>query len=222
MTRSMWMVDGRLLRRVKAAAPVRTVSENDGRRGGYYGGMDTATRSYNDVLIYVQKGLGDQKEALLGVAQTALAVQVGGCRRWNLYPMAFGQGPELYNERKFFEFGYTNDWMNDRKIAAVLSRISGTDAPTGQVVLPRMFPPRRQSGFAILKSHPDRSGLMILVCGPDGFLIDGRLRNRLPASMRRRVLVARIHEDSTDWELGKIGDGDFTEQDSNAAGLRPE
>ncbi len=84
----------RIIRRIRNYAPSRTISENWGRSGGFYGDEDETTSGYESVLIYVRRGLG-RPEIIAPVIEFALKVQREYSARWTLIPLSYGWSDEL-------------------------------------------------------------------------------------------------------------------------------
>ncbi len=188
-----------ILRKIKSEAPLVTVSENYGRRSGYYGADDESSRAYYSVLIYVQKGLGDEEELFKQVVKLLLRVQKDAGIKYPLLPMSFGWGEELHHEKKYFDLGYLNDWMLDAKIAKVLSRISGIEPSDSPAIIPALFPKTDIRSLYSGKTKVDDKDLLVIIGKRGEVFFDAKLDPKMKSKIRKHILFVELNDGTVQW-----------------------
>ena len=103
---TQYKVPSTIIMKLRNVAPSYDISENYGRRGGYYGEEDESACSYKNVCVYVQNGLGDKLELFREIAKAIFKIQKSGGRTYMLIVFSFGVSENLQHDRKFFPFGY--------------------------------------------------------------------------------------------------------------------
>ena len=189
-----------LASKIKSFAPTHTV-EGD-RRGYLDGGYDETYSGYKSVIIYIQKGLSDYSELIENVARLALQVQQEGGRKYPLIPVSFGQEDELTHEGKYFDLGYINDHLNDRKIAEALMRLS-TNKPVNAAVIPELFPKTDKRSLYYGKTSVTDEDLLIIIGKKDQVYFDKQIERRLKKRIQKRILFVEIAEDRVNWIFRK-------------------
>lgn len=196
--RSAFAAPYQIIRRIRNQAPSRTISENWGRSGGFYGDEDESTSGYDSVLIYVRRGLG-RPEIIAPVIEFALEVQREYSARWTLIPLSYGWGDELKHMGTDIVM---NRSMRADKITPVLCEVAGDVVEPGAAVVPKLFPRTDIRSLYQGKVRVTDRDLLVFVDFEDGpWLAEGI---RISGQMRRRTVVVRLNEamDTAEWEAG--------------------
>ena len=93
-----------LIQKISRDAPTYQISENYGRRGGYYGDSEEYGKSYKSICIYVQNGLCNETELFKIIAKSIFKIQSNNRRKYPLIVFGFGNTFNLQHENKFFDF----------------------------------------------------------------------------------------------------------------------
>jgi hypothetical protein len=199
--RSAFAAPYQIIRRIRNQAPSRTISENWGRSGGFYGDEDESTSGYESVLIYVRRGLG-RPEIIAPVIEFALEVQREYSARWTLIPLSYCWGDELKHMGTDIVM---NQSMRADKITPVLCEVAGDVVEPGAVVVPKLFPRTDIRSLYQGKVRVTDRDLLVFVDFEDGpQLAEGIL---ISGQMRRRTVVVSVNEDldAAEWKTGTDG-----------------
>ena len=191
----------RIIRRIRNYAPSRTISENWGRSGGFYGDEDETTSGYESVLIYVRRGLG-RPEIITPVIGFALEVQREYSARWTLIPLSYGWGDELKHMGTDIVM---NRSMRADKVTPVLCEVAGDVVEPGAAVVPKLFPRTDIRSLYQGKVSVTERDLLLFVDLEDGpQLADGI---RISGQMKRRTVMVSVNEalDAAEWKTGTDG-----------------
>jgi hypothetical protein len=182
------------------AAPTITISEDDGRRGGYYGDSDEETRGYRAVLVYIQKGLGSQHDLVRSVVRLILKAQRDAGIKWALVPLSFGwEDGRLHHEKKYFDLGPSSGSIADSNITETILRISGTDPSSMPAVIPELYPRADIRSLYGGKTRVDEEDLLVVIGIKDEVCFAEQLRNRITNPIRKHILFVEISESQANW-----------------------
>jgi len=188
-----------IVRKIMNEAPSNTTSENYGRKGGYLGDADESSRAYHSVLVYVQKGLGEELELLKQVVKLILRVQKDAGIKYPLLPMSFGWGEDLHHEKKYFDLDYLNDWMLDNKITKVLSRVSGSESGDTPAIIPALFPKTDNRSLYTGKIKVNYEDLLVIIGKKDEVFFNAKLKPKLTSKIRKHILFVEIDNENIQW-----------------------
>lgn len=190
-----------LMRKIKQTAPSRSI---DGDRRGYYGGgYEETFSSFESVLVYIQKGLGNYSELTKEIAKLILKVQKGGGRKYPLVPMSFGNEQTLTHERKYFDLGYTNDSYNDIKISEALIRLS-TTKKVNQAVIPELFPKTDIRSLYSGKTRVTDKDLLVIIGKKDQVYFDPSTEPKLKLTIKKHILFVEIDSGDIQWHYKNV------------------
>jgi CRISPR/Cas system endoribonuclease Cas6 (RAMP superfamily) len=166
---------------------------------------DRDKRAYKDVIIYVEKGLGENRTIFSSLVHVIWRLQKGQLREY--YVHCFG-------------FGFTGDKLKHRgsvltvrnramvqKTAQVLAEISGSEAPDKQSTLPKLFPTTNPYGR---KGSVRSEDLLVFICrGPNGIIVPDHVQKKLDRlSRHRRTFWIYLNEESpqmqTEWKRRRL------------------
>jgi hypothetical protein len=187
---------GVLYSKIMRTAPTYDI-EGD-RRGYFGGGSEESFSSFESVLVYIQKGLGDKKDLIKQVVMLILQVQEGGNRKYPLVPMAFGNEQTLIHEKKYFELGYLNDAYNNMRITEVLSRLSSTQE-VDKAVIPELFPKTDARSLYHGKTRVTENDLLVIIGRKNQVFFDESLKLKLKVNIRKHVLFVEIEDENVNW-----------------------
>lgn len=189
-------------RKTSSRAPSQTVSENWGRRGGFFGAEDITTSGYESVLLYVRKGLG-HTEIIQPVIDFILAVQKGVCKKWPLVHLSFGWGNELKHFGSGFSLGYTSDWNMRERIAKEVCRLAGDELDRGDVEIPNLYPATGGRSLYGGKTRVNIRDLLVFVDLEGGIVFHKGMRYRFPSTRRSRMVLAEVSMEleKTIWKI---------------------
>lgn len=185
-----------LIRKIKQTAPSRSI---DGDRRGYYGGGSEETfSSFESVLIYIQKGLGNYSELIKEIVKLILKVQKGGGRKYPLVPMSFGNEQTLTHERKYFDLGYINDSYINNQILQALIRLSNTKQ-VNPAVFPELFPKTDIRSLYSGKTKVTDKDLLVIIGKKDQVFFEQSIEPKLKLKIRKHILFVEIEDDKINW-----------------------
>lgn len=191
-----------IVRKATSRAPQRTVSENWGRQGGFYGDDDVTTRGYESVMLYVRKGLGIP-EIILPVVKFAFQVQQDLGAKWTLVPVSHGWGNELKHLGTDFPMRYLNESFRSNKIADAIGQMAENQIDPGPVVIRKLFPPTGLRSLYGGKIKVSRDDLLVFVDIEGDLKFDFRQRFRLGTSMQRQMVFVEVSPslDRASWDF---------------------
>jgi len=184
-------------------APSRTVSENWGRQGGFFGDEDLTTSGYKSVLIYVRKGLG-HFDVIKPVVDFVMAVQYDLQAKWPLIPLSFCKEEELNHLGTGFGMGYVNDWLNRSHIAKAICKLAGQELEEGPSLIRKIFPKTDMRSLYTGKVAVKADDLLVFVDFDDELYFDQKLKRYLRVVGRKHMIfvgVDRAIQGST-WKIG--------------------
>jgi len=194
-------------RKVTNLAPTRTVSENWGRSGGFYGDEDLTTAGFDSVLLYVRKGLGHM-DILQPVINLALEVQNEVGIRWPLVPLSYGWGNTLKHLGTDIIMGYVNDWGTRERLAKKVCGLAGEGLEPGIAIVPQLFPQTDVRSLYGGKVRVTDRDLLIIVDVEGSVRFHPRIRDRLRSGIRKRMVLLEVTKDLSSgkwspapWEL---------------------
>ncbi len=201
--RSAFAAPYQIIRRIRNYAPSRTISENWGRSGGFYGDADESTSGYESVLIYMRRGLG-RPEIIAPVIEFALEVQREYSARWTFIPLSYGWGDELKHMGTDIVM---NRSMGADKITPVLCQVAGDVVEPGTAVVPKLFPRTDIRSLYQGKVRVTERDLLVFVDLEDGPRLAEGIR--ISGQMKRRFVVVSVGDalDRADWRMGIEGLG---------------
>ncbi len=167
-----------LLHRVNQDVPSYQISENYGRRGGYYSDSEEYGKSYKSICIYIQNGLSNEIELFKVISKAVFKIQCDNKRKYPLLVFGFGKTEFLQHEKKYFDFGYTNSWHNANRVAETISRISGTNK-VEMALIPELFPKTDIRSLYSGKINIERDDLLVIIGYKNQFALDEELKKRI-------------------------------------------
>jgi len=188
-----------LVKRIRKNAPVVTVSENDGRHGGYFGDYDDDSRGYAAVVIYIQTGLSEYNELIKETVKVVLSVQNDCGRKYPLVVAAFGKGLEFIHEGKYFELGYHAQHSANDKITEVLERLSGAELSDNPAIIPDLFPKTDNRSLYNGKIKFGLKDLMVIIGKQNAVYFPESIGNQFNKQLKDRILDVEIGENSVNW-----------------------
>jgi hypothetical protein len=192
-----------LYSKISQAAPTITISENDGRRGGYYGDSDEETRGYRAVLVYIQQGLGSQHDLVRSVVRLILKAQRDAGIKWALVPLSFGrEDDKLHHEGKYFDLGPSAGSAADSVITDTILRISGTDPSSMPAVIPELYPKADMRSLYGGKTRVDETDLLAVIGIKDQVWFAEQLRDSITYRMQKHILLVELEDKVAHWRFG--------------------
>ena len=188
-----------LIQKISRDAPSYQISENYGRRGGYYGDSEEYGKSYKSICIYVQNGIGNETELFKSIAKAAFKIQSSNKRKYPLILFGFGNTSNLQHENKFFDFGYISDKHKVNRVAETMSRISGNNTVT-KAIIPELFPKVDIRSLYSGKIKIDDDDLLIIVGKKNEVFFDKKIEFKLKNKIRKRILFVEICKDNIHWQ----------------------
>lgn len=183
-----------LLSKIKFEAP--RISKNSD-----YDRSEESSKGYRTVLIYIQKGLGKYKDLILNTVRLILNVQRGAGIRYQLVPFGFGNSDKLIHEGKYFDLGFTNDLLNDFKIAETLQRISGNEPITTPSIITELYPRAGMKSLYGGKTRIDNNDLLVIIGKKDNVAFASELESKITSIIRRHILFVEIDNNTIIWNF---------------------
>ncbi|MDP2363662.1 MAG: hypothetical protein Q8M94_07825, partial [Ignavibacteria bacterium] len=180
-------------------APSRTASENDGRRGDYFGDYDEETRGFKAIMIYIQHGLAEYYELIREVVKLVLAVQSGNGGKYQIIPVAFGKGSNFSPLRQYFNMGYITDKLAEIRIADAIQEITGNEKSDVPAVIPDFFIKTDARSLINGKIRFEQKDLMVIIGKKSEVVFAEKLRNQFTVDIKKRILFVEIDENSVNW-----------------------
>jgi hypothetical protein len=180
-----------IVRRIQREAPTHDISENYGRRGGYFGDYDDSAAGYKSVCIYVQNGLAEHLDLFKEIVRGIFKIQSNNQRMYPLIIFGFGSSNHLQHEKKFFDFGYMNDSLNDIKVAETIARISGSTL-YNPAIIPEMFPQTDSRSLFTGKTRIDREDLLVIIGLENEVFLSETLKDKITDSLKKHILLVEI------------------------------
>lgn len=149
------------IRTVRSRAPLKTISENWGRRLGCYGDEDECTRLYRAVLVYIEQGLGAAAPLFEAVSTFIDKVQPATLH-YVVLPLAFGNDDVLHHDGKAIALQGGFRYSAGRKFVETCVRVAGETAVERPYV-PALFPPTDLRGLYQGKVSVDRNDLLLFL-----------------------------------------------------------
>jgi hypothetical protein len=196
-------IPGQIILKLKNAAPSYDVSENYGRRMGFYGDADESASGYKSVCIYVQNGLSEQKDLFREVARGIFKIQIENRRKYPLVVFGFGQAIHLQHEGKYFDFGFLNDSTNVSKVAEAISRISGS-VNCNPAIIPELFPITDIRSLYSGKTRIERGDLLIIIGREHEIFFIDTLQDKLTPGLKKQILLVEIANESVSYKTRDI------------------
>ena len=191
----------RLINRINQDAPSYQISENYGRRGGYYGDSEEYGSSYKSICIYVQNGLFNEIELFKVISKAVFKIQCDNKRKYPLLVFGFGKTEFLQHEKKYFSLGYVNSWHNANKIAETISRISG-NKPVKNAIIPELFPKADIRSLYGGKTKIEQDDLLIIIGNKDEVLLNENLKEKIKNrknKLKKRTLLVELSNQNVDF-----------------------
>jgi len=187
-----------IIRKIIEKAPTYTVSENYGRRGGFYGDSDEYAKGYKSICIYVQNGLEEKTDLFKIIAKAIFEIQENNCRKYPLLVFGFGDTKYLQHEKKYFDFGYLNDVYNVNKVAKTISRISGNKT-VRRAIIPELFPKTDKRSLYAGKIKIDRDDLLIIIGRNNEVFISENLKNKIKPNINKQIFLVEIKDENVNY-----------------------
>jgi|TARA_B100000315_G_scaffold107815_1_gene98930 hypothetical protein len=190
-----------LLHRVNQDVPSYQISENYGRRGGYYSDSEEYGKSYKSICIYIQNGLSNEIELFKVISKAVFKIQCDNKRKYPLLVFGFGKTEFLQHEKKYFDFGYTNSWHNANRVAETISRISGTNK-VEMALIPELFPKTDIRSLYSGKINIERDDLLVIIGYKNQFALDEELKKRISHKknkLKKRTLLVEVSDQNVEF-----------------------
>jgi hypothetical protein len=184
-------IPGQIILKLKNAAPSYEVSENYGRRMGFYGDADETASGYKSICIYVQNGLSEYNDLFKEVARGIFRIQSNNQRKYPLLVFGFGKSSHLQHIGKYFDLGFLNDTMNVSKIAEETSKISGS-VSCKPAIIPELFPKTGLLSLYSGKTRIEGDDLLIIIGRENEVFFNDTLQDKLTYSLKKRILLVVI------------------------------
>ncbi len=191
-----------LIKKKTTAAPSYPYGEKTGRYPGVFTESGQDTRSYSDILIYVQNGLSSYELVFDEVAKAVVKIQKGGEGKYRLYVFGFGQDPELFYPQKFFSFG-TNELSVASKIKNAFLTATGT-VGTNLSVLRSLLPEKHPMLPPLDKSKVCREDLILIIGRKDEVFLDKALESKIKPDIRKHLLLVEIGTDAVVYDFKPV------------------
>lgn len=180
-------------------SPIITVSENDGRQAGYFGGYDITTRGYLNVIIFIQKGLGRYNNLIQEIVDSVLKMQREISKEYYLLPLSFGWKEPLHHNKKYFSLGYRNDWYGREKIANEIISLAGNKMCKLPIVINKLFPKTDIRSLYHGKVGIENKDLLIYIGNKDKIYFSPNLKRKITNTLRKQSLMVQIDENMVNW-----------------------
>ncbi len=190
----------RIILTLQSNAPNYDVSENYGRRGGYYGDSEESGSGYKSICIYVQNGLAKYVDLFREVARGVLKVQSNNMRRYPLLVFGFGNPDFLQHEKKFFDFGYLGDIQSSNIVADTIARVSGPD-PASPAIIPELYPRKGMRIPYLGKTKIEREDLLVIIGKEKEVLINEAFKSLITGKLRKQILKVTICDEQVVFEI---------------------
>ena len=190
-----------LLHRVNQDVPSYQISENYGRRGGYYSDSEEYGKSYKSICIYIQNGLSNEIELFKVISKAVFKIQCDNKRKYPLLVFGFGKTEFLQHEKKYFSLGYVNSWHNANKIAEAISRISG-NKPVKNAIIPELFPKADIRSLYGGKTKIEQDDLLIIIGKKDEILLNENLKKKISLrinKLMKKTLLVQINNNDVNF-----------------------
>ncbi len=181
----------RIIQKLKNSAPRYDVSENSGRRGGYYGDANESAAGYKSICIYVQNGLAEYAELFKEIAKGIFKIQSNNMRKYPLVVFGFGNTAKLQHEKKHFAFGYLNDSFNDSKVSQTIVRISGS-TQCNPAIIPELFPKTDSRSLYTGKIKIEREDLLIIIGKENEIFFSETIKEKITDRLKKQILLVVI------------------------------
>jgi len=199
------MFPAKIILKLTHAAPSYAVTENYGRRMGFYGDADETASGYKSICIYVQNGLSEYNDLFKEVARGIFRIQSENRRKYPLIVFGFGKTNHLQHVGKYFEMGFLNDSMKVAKIAEETSKISGS-VSCNPAIISELYPKPGLRSLYTGKTRIENEDLLIIIGRENEVFFNDTLQDKLTHSLKKRILLVEIGKESASY---KSSDFDF-------------
>ncbi len=200
-------------RSVRQAAPLKTLGEDWGRRGGFYGDSDECVRAYRTVLVYLERGTGGNLPLLKAIVAFIDKVQPSNVR-YAVLPLAFDGDGELQHDGKPLYIQGRFKVSAGRKTIETCERIAGGESgPTSEIV--QLFPRTAIRSLYSGKTRVDGNDLLIFAASGDGQQFEQGAAREI-RKFRKHVVFVTIGDDGASWTSPRSDFGLAHEPDIDA------
>jgi hypothetical protein len=197
------MFPAKIILKLMHAAPSYAVTENYGRRMGFYGDADETDSGYKSICIYVQNGLSEYNDLFKDVARGIFRIQSENRRKYPLIVFGFGKTNHLQHVGKYFEMGFLNDSLSVSKIAEELSNISGS-VSCSPAIIPEFFPKTGLLSLYSGKTRIEGDDLLIIIGHENEVFFNDTLQDKLTYSLKKRILLIEITKADVSYKISNF------------------
>jgi hypothetical protein len=199
---SAYKMPEKIRREIEQKAPIVTTSENSGRRYGDFTEYDIDSRGYQNIILYIQKGLSSYSKLIKGILKPVLQIQGEAGIKYRIIPFTFGLAYEPFYKGKYFDMRYSYILTNMGKIARILIELSGDSKSQNPSIIPKLFPKTSAAssysgGKTGIKIKED---LLIVIGRKDQVYFDESIREEVE-KFRKQILFVEIEDENVNWHF---------------------
>lgn len=188
-----------LVRKIRERAPTKTISENWGRTGGYYGDSDESTRIYRAVLVYIEQGLGAAQPLFEAVRKVIDKVQPNNVR-YIVIPVAYGDDGQLHHGGRPIPVHGELRFTAGRVFLETCMKVSG-DIAVERPYVPALYPKTDIRSLYQGKIAVDRNDLLLFITRTAPLMFAAQAVAKVRRCRKQAVVVSYDGAENAEWSF---------------------
>lgn len=198
MTADKFKIPSAIISRIANNAPSYTISENYGRKLGFYSDRTEEASGYKSICIYIQNGLAEYLDLFKELSRAIFKIQVDCSRQYPLCVFGFSNTEHLQHENKYFDLGHSFDYLNHNKVAETIARISGSKHHQTSVI-PELFPQVGIQSLYFGKIKIERDDLLIIIGRKNEVFFSKKINQQITARLKKHILQIEIDNENINY-----------------------